>query len=109
MHIINLDHYAARTGSGQKPESDAEQILNEGMKILLDSGVDKERLEATAIYGRPLDAIVQLVENKDITLIMMGRQGRSAMKDLFLGKVSDGVIHRCEKPTVAVVCGSDSP
>jgi len=41
-------------------------------------------------------------------LIIMGRKGRTAIKDLLLGGVSSTVLQRCRNSTVAIVSVEDS-
>ncbi len=104
LHVVDIAHYAELAGHGEHPEKDANLILDEGKSILLKAGVKPEKLKAMAIYGRPVEQIVRVAQEKDMTLIMMGRQGRTAVSELLMGKVSSAVIHRCADPTVAIVC-----
>jgi nucleotide-binding universal stress UspA family protein len=53
--------------------------------------------------GTPSDEILREAEEGDHNLIIMGRKGRTAMKDLILGGVSSTVLQRCQNPTVAIV------
>lgn len=49
--------------------------------------------EFTQIQGRPGRAICGLARNWDADLIVLGRRGRSGISELFLGSVSNYVLH----------------
>jgi nucleotide-binding universal stress UspA family protein len=59
----------------------------------------KERLKAADIPvvhpvfdpGHPLPAIIKVLENQDVSLIVMGTQGKGFIKELFLGSVAHNV------------------
>jgi nucleotide-binding universal stress UspA family protein len=42
-------------------------------------------------------------EAGDYCLIVMGRKGRGALKDMLLGGVSSTVLQRCAKPSIVLV------
>ncbi|PZA06384.1 MULTISPECIES: universal stress protein [unclassified Meiothermus] len=50
--------------------------------------------------GKPIDAI--LSEAKSHDLIVMGTHGRSGIDRLLLGSVTEGVLHRSEKPVLVI-------
>jgi nucleotide-binding universal stress UspA family protein len=105
LRVIDLARYWERSGSGQPPEQEADQILQQGRQILIDAGVDQEKVEAIPKYGRPVDVIMEIADDSDVNLVVMGRRGRSAIKDLLAGSVSSEILHRCQGPAVAIVCG----
>lgn len=51
----------------------------------------------------PSEEILKEAEEGDYNLIIMGRKGSSAIKDLIIGGVSSTVLQRCHNPTVAIV------
>jgi nucleotide-binding universal stress UspA family protein len=53
--------------------------------------------------GRPSEEILKEAEEEDYDLIVLGRKGRTALKDFLLGGVSTTVLHRCQNQTVAIV------
>lgn len=103
LNCIDVAYYAEKADSGDKPEDEAAGILNQGRQILMEAGISEAKLETRAIYGKPADIVLDIADRKQITLVIMGRRGRSVMRDLFLGSVSSEILHRCMKPTVAIV------
>lgn len=42
-------------------------------------------------YGKPTEEILNLIDEKDISLVLMGSQGRGFIKELFIGSVSHSI------------------
>src|SRR5918997_1526532 len=86
----------------------------EGAKRLLDEQVARiERAGATVteshlMTGRPAEAIVDLGEEIDAGLIVVGSRGHGPVGRLVMGSVSEGVVHHAPCP-VLVVRGRDHP
>jgi len=89
--------------SMERQEQEAEQILARGRQILLDAGVEDRKVSVIVEYGKPASVIPQVAEERDANIVIMGRRGRSAVKDLLMGGVSTTVLNRCTGPTVAIV------
>ena len=55
-------------------------------------------------FGNPGDTIVKFIKNKDnkIDLVVMGSRGRGSMKEIFLGSVSNFVLHKSHVPVLIV-------
>ncbi len=103
LRVIDLATYEERTSKGESPEADAEKILSQAAQILMDAGISEHKVKKVAKYGRPVTTILDLAAEEDINIIIIGRYGRSALKDMFVGGVSSQVLHRAEKPSVAIV------
>jgi nucleotide-binding universal stress UspA family protein len=56
--------------------------------------------------GQPAEEILKEADGYD--LIVMGRKGRTAIKDFLLGGVSAIVIHRCQNPTIAIASSEET-
>jgi nucleotide-binding universal stress UspA family protein len=52
--------------------------------------------------GRPLPAILQVLESQDISLIVMGTQGKGFIKELFLGSVAHNVSRLAPCPVLLI-------
>jgi len=52
--------------------------------------------------GHPLPAILQVLESQDISLIVMGTQGRGFIKEIFLGSVAHNVSRLATCPVLLV-------
>ncbi len=86
---------------------EAKQILEQARKELLAQGVSEAIIQTELRYGDPAEEIVQAAEEGGHNIIMMGRTGKSGLKELVLGSVSSRVLHLAEGPTVALVSSSD--
>lgn len=106
LRVIDVARYPERLERGERPEDEAQRILAEGRDVLEEEGVPKDCVRSSIVYGRPVDAILDAARQKDATLIMMGRLGRSAVRDLVIGGVSSEVLRRAVEPTVAIVCAN---
>ena len=53
--------------------------------------------------GGPAEEIIQEAEKGTCNLIIMGRKGRTALKDFIIGGISSTVLQRCQNITVAIV------
>jgi len=103
MSVVNLALYEKRVREGLVPEKEAERILEEAKAVFLGAGIPEKVVATKAPAGRPADEILKEAEAGAYTFIILGRRGRSALKDMVLGGVSFSVLQRAEKPTVAVV------
>ena len=52
--------------------------------------------------GKPVDEILQEVENSDYDIVVMGAHGHGLIGDAFMGSVSRRVVRRCKKPVLVV-------
>jgi nucleotide-binding universal stress UspA family protein len=64
------------------------------------------RLERVTPVGLPADEIVDAARRGDADLVVIGARGLGAMKRLFLGSVSERVLHRVECPILVVKGGA---
>jgi nucleotide-binding universal stress UspA family protein len=60
------------------------------------------RVERVTPVGLPADEILEAASRGDVDLVVMGARGLGAMKRLFLGSVSERVLHRVECPVLVV-------
>jgi nucleotide-binding universal stress UspA family protein len=59
--------------------------------------------------GHPVEEILELADNEDCDLIVLGTHGKGLLKQTFLGSVSKGVIERSRKPVLVVPLSGDVP
>ncbi|MGB9822215.1 universal stress protein [Thermodesulfovibrio sp.] len=104
LRVINISFYFERVKQGIDPETEAEEILNKAKKRFIDENISDEKLVITKIrVGLPAVEILKEIEEGGYSLIIMGRKGRSALRDLVFGGVSSAVINKCFEPTVAII------
>lgn len=54
------------------------------------------------LEGDPAEAIVQFGRAREVDLIVVGPRGRGAMAGALFGSVSEGVVHRADRPVLVV-------
>lgn len=52
--------------------------------------------------GKPVNEILQEVENNDYDMVVMGAHGHSVLADAVMGSVSRRVVRRCKKPVLVI-------
>lgn len=103
LRIINLAFYMERLKEGIDPEEEAKKILEEAKTVILQAGVSEEVITTKIRTGKPSEEILKEADEEDYNLIIIGRKGRTALKDIILGGVSTTVLQRIQKPTVAII------
>jgi nucleotide-binding universal stress UspA family protein len=72
------------------PREDVEATLEDAMEEVGDSGVETETF---AREGDPADAILDVAEERDADLIVVGNKGMTGAKRFLLGSVPNKVSH----------------
>lgn len=103
LRVINLALYAERLTKGIDPHEEAKKILDEAKGILLQAGISEKLVTYKIMTGNPADEILKEADEGNHSLLIMGRKGRTALKDLLLGGVSSSVLHRSQNQTIAIV------
>ena len=81
--------------------TEVKKFLNEAKVRAAKKGI---QLTAKALDGDPGYDIARFVNNKrnGIDLVVIGARGRGAAKEIFLGSVSNYVLHKSKKPVLIV-------
>ena len=103
LRVINLSLYLERVKEGINPEEEAKEILNKAKMKFLEEKVPQDLIETKISIGFPKEEIVREIKEGNYNLVIIGRKGRSALKDLVLGGVSSAVINKCFEPTIAII------
>lgn len=103
LRVINMALYMDRLKKGIDPEGEAQRILEEAKGAFLQTGVSESLITTKVNMGNPPEEIMKEAEAGDYSLIVMGRKGRTALKELLLGGVSSTVLHGCQKPSIVLV------
>ena len=79
----------------------AEQVLAKAEKLSKENNVYFTKI---VDYGTPGYTIVKFIKNKSnkIDLVVIGSRGRSSIKEVFLGSVSNYVLHKSPVPVMIV-------
>jgi nucleotide-binding universal stress UspA family protein len=103
LRVINLALYMERLKEGIDPEEEARKILDEAKTVILQAGASEGVIATKVRMGNPSEEILKEADEEDYNLIIMGRKGRTAFKDLILGGVSTTVLQHIQKQTIAIV------
>ncbi len=68
-------------------------------KVLEESGIPYNSLRA---IGHPADQIIQTAKQENVDLIVMGSRGLGGWQSLFLGSISDSVLHHAHCPVLII-------
>jgi nucleotide-binding universal stress UspA family protein len=105
LRVVNTALYVERLKSGTDPEGEAQQILNDAKAVFHSAGFAENLIQTKVVMGDPAEEILKEADQGEYHLIVMGRKGRTAFRDLMLGGVSSTVLQRCRNQTVALVTG----
>ena len=86
-------------------KEDAERDLANNIRSFKDLIFGKTILNGRAIDGNPIDIICSIANNEDFDMIVMGTQGASGLKEVFLGSKTSGVMKHTHTPILAVPDG----
>jgi nucleotide-binding universal stress UspA family protein len=93
-------------------EAEAQGNADEGTEIARAHGFEARPLARRAL-GKATDrakttvweAVIEVAEEEDVALVVLGSRGLSAARSALLGSVSYGVVHHCERPVLIVPPG----
>ncbi len=77
----------------------ADRLLEKAVAALEEPGLE---IATTVLYGSPAEAIAEEGAASDIDMIVVGSRGHGAVARVFLGSVSDRLVHISPKPVLVV-------
>lgn len=106
IHVVHVvDIRGIGLGGGQETVYNAlEEIGEEAINEVREQAKanDIRSVEASLLTGTPAGSIVDYVEDNDIDCIVMGTHGRTGVKRVLLGSVTERVIRETEIPVLTV-------
>ncbi|HUH45632.1 MAG TPA: universal stress protein [Arenibacter sp.] len=98
-----LLHSPGQIGLGDIYRIDSEDGLKHFRdRIITEYGNPKHRFEVRSAFSVLMEAIDDLVEEEEIDLIIMGTQGATGAKEIFLGSNTVHAIKRAKRPILAI-------
>lgn len=76
-------------------EDDAKELATEATQLLLDRG---RRARAIVVRGDPATAILEVAEDEQVDLIVIGRRGLGRLQGVLVGSVSEKVARHATVP-----------
>ncbi|HEX9241871.1 MAG TPA: universal stress protein, partial [Anaeromyxobacter sp.] len=77
----------------------ADKLLERAVASLDEAGLE---VSTTVLYGSPAESIAEEGAAADVGMIVIGSRGHGAVARMFLGSVSDRLIHISPKPVLVV-------
>jgi nucleotide-binding universal stress UspA family protein len=77
----------------------ASRTATEGAGLARDAGFDAEPRTAK---GKPWPAIVEVADELDADLVVVGTRGLSSVESALTGSVANGLVHHCRRPLLIV-------
>jgi len=101
FHVLERQITGLGAYDVEQPD-EASDFVDEVVRELKDTGVSARGEVETAPKGRVPRAIVEVAKEQGAGLIVMGSRGLSEWEELFLGSVTDRVLHLAECPVLIV-------
>jgi nucleotide-binding universal stress UspA family protein len=80
----------------------AQQITEDGVRVATEAGLDAQPEIAECTFNGTWHAILEVADEYDVRLIVLGARGLSTFKSLVLGSVSHGVAQHAHRPVLIV-------
>lgn len=95
---FKTDPIAARESLAKKFHQEHHQIQE------IAENLRSEGVNATAflVRGSTVETIVEEAEKLDVNMIVVGSHGHGSVYQLILGSVSEGVIHKAQRPVLII-------
>jgi nucleotide-binding universal stress UspA family protein len=81
------------------PEREAKKFLADAKKRAAQKGI---LFKSKLIWGSPTCEIQEMVNSKKFDLIVIGSRGKGSLKEIFLGSVSNAIVHKSKIPVMVV-------
>lgn len=103
LSVIHLAYYEQKLKSKINPDMEAQKILEKAQRVLWRAAVPEDIIDTRIRIGNPTPEILAETKKGQDQLVILGREGKTSWKRLFLGSVSSTVLHRCQNATVVIV------
>ncbi len=103
-HDVPTPHF--RSFVRAQLEQEAEEVLQKQLERIEQSGGTVA--EAHLREGRTVDEILDLSEELEVGLLIVGSRGLGGVGRILLGSVSEGIVHHARRPVLVVPGGQDA-
>lgn len=103
LHVVEEQSRLPGLGDDQTPEEKGREVLDEIADLVTGSTVE---IDTRLVEGQPHEAITEHATETDSDLIVIGRHGRSGLRERLLGTVTDRVLRQTSVPVLTVPGGA---
>lgn len=103
VHVLDAARYSEEIDKGKAPAKSGDLLLSEARKLLMDGGVPKDIISEVARFGDPAGVLEEEIKKRPNCMIFLGRRGRNAVSEIFMGSVSRKIVHHCPDHFVALI------
>lgn len=103
-HDVPTPHFHSFVRAQLRQE--AEEILNKQFEAIEQAGGTVA--EAHLREGRTVDEILDLSEELEVGLLIVGSRGLGGARSILLGSVSEGIVHHARRPVLVMRGGQDA-
>lgn len=106
IHLVHAYKLVQRAGSFIGIEEMMRKDAEKDMQALLEKYRETQllgiQMGSSVVKGETKSVISQLTDDLDIDLVVMGTQGSSGLKEVFIGSVTNNVINKTRIPVLAI-------
>jgi nucleotide-binding universal stress UspA family protein len=102
VHVEERTAYRGGSAALHADEPDTQKQIEGEAERIRGAGLDVKVVNETAILGGPAHAIAKVADDEDADVIVVGTRGRSQVKGLLLGSVTDRLLHIAKRPVLGV-------
>jgi nucleotide-binding universal stress UspA family protein len=103
VHVLDAARFGEEVKQGKVPAASSDMFLSDAKKLLLDNGVPENIISEVARFGDPAGVIEEEIRKRPSCMVFMGRRGRNALSEIFMGSVSRKIVHHCPDHFVALI------
>ena len=105
LHIIDIRTFneGLEAMSMQIPDEETLELLRKKLLDCIPQEIrDDMKVEAIVVQGIPFAEIISTAREKEIDMIVIGSHGRTGLKHMMLGSVSEKVVRKAPCPVLTV-------
>ena len=96
---FTAEDFRAAAGWLEAQESYSHGLLREAVARVKETGIE---VEPVSKLGTPAEALADLAQVKEVTMVVVGHRGRNLAARLFVGSVADRLVQLSSKPVLVV-------
>jgi nucleotide-binding universal stress UspA family protein len=103
VHVLEAARYSEEVDKGKIPAKMSDMLINEARQQLVDAGVSADIITEVARFGDPAALLEEEINKRPNCMVFMGRRGRNAVSEIFMGSVSRKIVHHFPDHFVALI------